>query len=78
MTDNRTQSVPQPSLFVGHGAPDIVISDIPARKFLRETGPLFVGTAWDSGGFSTLEYFRSADDSAIGTGNHPRLFRLAI
>ena len=43
MTDNRTQSAPQPSLFVGHGAPDIVISDIPARKFLRETGPRLSG-----------------------------------
>ena len=38
MTNNRTQSAPQPSLFVGHGAPDIVISDIPAHNFLRETG----------------------------------------
>lgn len=39
MTDTQTQFTKQPSLFVGHGAPDIVISDIPARNFLTEVGP---------------------------------------
>ena len=28
----------QPSLFISHGAPDLAISDVPARVFLRELG----------------------------------------
>ena len=40
MVDNQIQFTKQPSLFVGHGAPDIVASDIPARKFLTEVGTI--------------------------------------
>jgi 4,5-DOPA dioxygenase extradiol len=28
----------QPSLFISHGAPDLAVSDVPARAFLRELG----------------------------------------
>ncbi|MBF0289662.1 MAG: dioxygenase [SAR324 cluster bacterium] len=35
------RSRPQASLFVGHGAPDMLISDIPAHHFLREVGMRF-------------------------------------
>ena len=38
MSISQTQITPQPSLFVSHGAPDIVIREIPARKFLIEAG----------------------------------------
>lgn len=38
MTNKQTQSTPLPSLFVGHGAPDLLISDIPAGDFLSELG----------------------------------------
>lgn len=30
--------VAQPSLFISHGAPDLAISDVPARAFLRDLG----------------------------------------
>ena len=38
MNDIRTRITKQPSLFVGHGAPDLLITDIPARRFLAEAG----------------------------------------
>jgi 4,5-DOPA dioxygenase extradiol len=39
MPTNRIETTKQPSLFVVHGAPDVILSDIPARKFLTELGP---------------------------------------
>jgi 4,5-DOPA dioxygenase extradiol len=38
MNDRQSRYSPQPSLFVAHGAPDLILSDIPARQFLQETG----------------------------------------
>jgi 4,5-DOPA dioxygenase extradiol len=38
MSDRQSQYDIQPSLFVAHGAPDLILSDIPARQFLQETG----------------------------------------
>ena len=38
MPNNQAQYQPQPSLFVGHGAPDLIFSDIPARHFLQNLG----------------------------------------
>lgn len=38
MNEENTAVTPQPSLFVGHGAPDLVLSDIPARNFLQSLG----------------------------------------
>ena len=38
MTDSRSHSRSQASLFIAHGSPDLILSDIPARKFLQETG----------------------------------------
>lgn len=32
----------QPSLFLSHGAPDLAVSDVPARAFLRELGSSLV------------------------------------
>lgn len=42
MTDYQTQLTPQPGLFVGHGAPDMLLSEIPAHWVtddLQMTGP---------------------------------------
>ena len=39
MPSNRIETTKQPGLFVAHGAPDVILSDIPARKFLTELGP---------------------------------------
>ena len=36
MTDKQTQFRTRPSIFVGHGAPDLILSDIPARKFFTD------------------------------------------
>lgn len=41
MIDERNTVTPQPSLFVGHGAPDLLLSKLPARKFLKELGQRF-------------------------------------
>ena len=38
MTSAQTELTKQVSLFVAHGAPDLILSDIPAHKFLQETG----------------------------------------
>lgn len=38
MTSNKIHSAPQASLFVGHGAPDIILLGIPARQFLKKLG----------------------------------------
>lgn len=45
MTGRQSQSTKQPSLFVAHGAPDLILSDVPARSFLEETGPRLAKTA---------------------------------
>lgn len=34
----QSRTTPQPALFVGHGAPDMLLSDIPARTFLTKLG----------------------------------------
>jgi len=39
MPSNRIETTKQPGLFVAHGAPDVILSDIPVRKFLTELGP---------------------------------------
>ncbi|MGD8843283.1 MAG: class III extradiol ring-cleavage dioxygenase [Gammaproteobacteria bacterium] len=38
MNDLSAEQLPMSSLFVAHGAPDLVLSDIPARRFLRSLG----------------------------------------
>lgn len=38
MTNNQNPLTTQPSLFIAHGAPDLLISDIPARSFLNDLG----------------------------------------
>jgi 4,5-DOPA dioxygenase extradiol len=38
MNDLSAEPLPASSLFVAHGAPDLVLSDIPARGFLRSIG----------------------------------------
>ena len=39
MPSNRIETTKQPGLFVAHGAPDVILSDIQARTFLAELGP---------------------------------------
>ena len=38
MADPYLESMTQPSLFISHGAPDLALSDTPARRFLERLG----------------------------------------